>query len=135
LFIQFSATALAGSLPAGAAASSAVSAVAPLVRAVIRHVLPLGAGQDVIRLMTAAANVLAIRRDAASRRTVVVPGRTEGGMAMSVRRKLNGAHATGALLLAGLLGLVTGSAGVFLVSFGGLLAADLVAGNIRPKRR
>ncbi len=53
---------------------------------------------------------------------------------MSARRKLNGAHATGALVVAGLLGLLTGSGTVFLVSLGGLLVTDLVAGNIRPSR-
>ena len=53
---------------------------------------------------------------------------------MSARRKLNAAHATGALLVAGVLGLVTGSGAVFLVGLGGLLAADLIAGNIRPDR-
>jgi hypothetical protein len=53
---------------------------------------------------------------------------------MSARTKLNGAYAAGALLAAGLLGLLTGSATVFLVSLGGLLAADLIAGNIRPPR-
>jgi hypothetical protein len=53
---------------------------------------------------------------------------------MSARSKLNGAPAAGALLVAGLLGLLTGSGTVFLVSLGGLLAADLIAGNIRPPR-
>ena len=54
---------------------------------------------------------------------------------MSARKKLNGAHAAGAVLVAGLLGLLSGSGTVFLVSLGGLLAADLVAGNIRPRPR
>ncbi len=53
---------------------------------------------------------------------------------MSARTKLNGAHAAGALLVAGLLGMLTGSGAVFLVSLGGLLAADVIAGNIRPPR-
>jgi hypothetical protein len=53
---------------------------------------------------------------------------------MSARTKLNGAHVAGALLVAGLLGLFTRSLGVFLFSLGGLLVADLVAGNIRPPR-
>ena len=44
---------------------------------------------------------------------------------MSARKKLNGAHTTSALLVAGLLGLLTGSGTVFLVSLGGLLAAAL----------
>lgn len=54
---------------------------------------------------------------------------------MSARKKLNGAHVLGALLVAGLLGAVTGSGGIFWVSLGGLLAADVLAGNIRPPRR
>jgi hypothetical protein len=54
---------------------------------------------------------------------------------MSARRKLNGAYAAGALVVAGLPGLLTGSGAVFLVSLAGLLVADLVAGNIRPPRR
>ncbi len=53
---------------------------------------------------------------------------------MSARTKLNGAHAAGALLVAGPQGLLTGSGTVFLVSLGGLLAADVIAGNIRPPR-
>jgi hypothetical protein len=53
---------------------------------------------------------------------------------MSARNKLNGASATGVLLVAGLLGLLTGSGTVFLVSLGGLLAAEFIAGNIRPPR-
>ena len=54
---------------------------------------------------------------------------------MSARKKLNGAHAAGAVLVAGLLGLLSGSGTVFLVSLGGLLAADLVSGNIRLRPR
>jgi hypothetical protein len=54
---------------------------------------------------------------------------------MSARKKLNGAHTAGAVLVAGLLGLLSGSGAVFLVSLGGLLAADLVSGNIRPRPR
>jgi hypothetical protein len=54
---------------------------------------------------------------------------------MSARRKLNGAHLTGGLALAGLAGLVTGSWVVFVVVFGMLAAIDVAAGNIRPSRR
>jgi hypothetical protein len=54
--------------------------------------------------------------------------------AMSARSKLNGAYAVGALLVAGLLGLLTGSGTVFLVSLVGLLVADLIAGHIRLPR-
>jgi hypothetical protein len=54
---------------------------------------------------------------------------------MAARKKLNAAFAIGALLVAGALGLITSSATVFLISLGGLLVADLIAGNIRPRRR
>lgn len=54
---------------------------------------------------------------------------------MSARQKLNLAHLNGGLVLAGLVGLLTGSWVVFVVVFGTLTAIDLVAGNIRPARR
>ena len=50
---------------------------------------------------------------------------------MSAKHKLNAAHFTGTLLVAGLLGLVTGSAIVFLIVFGSLLVAAYHAGDIR----
>jgi hypothetical protein len=53
---------------------------------------------------------------------------------MFARTKSNGAYTTGALLRAGLLGLLTGSGAVFLVRLGGRRAVDLVAGDIRPPR-
>jgi hypothetical protein len=53
---------------------------------------------------------------------------------MSARNKLNGWHLFGALVTAAVLGLLSGSAAVFLVTLGGVLAADVFAGNIRPPR-
>jgi hypothetical protein len=53
---------------------------------------------------------------------------------MSARRKLNGAHLTGGLAIAGLVGLVTGSWLLFVVVFGTLTVIDVAAGNIRPSR-
>jgi hypothetical protein len=52
---------------------------------------------------------------------------------MSARRKLNGAHLTGSLVVAGLAGLATGSGAVFVAALGLLVAIDVVAGNIRPR--
>jgi hypothetical protein len=54
---------------------------------------------------------------------------------MSARRKLNGTHLTGGLVVAGLVGLLTGSWSVFVVVFGTLAVIDVAAGNIRPSRR
>jgi hypothetical protein len=54
---------------------------------------------------------------------------------MGARRKLNGAYLAGCLALAGLAGLLTGSAMVFLAALAGLVAVNLAAGNIRPGRR
>jgi hypothetical protein len=54
---------------------------------------------------------------------------------MGARQKLNRAHAIGAFVVAGLLALATRSAGVFLVGLGGLLALNVLAGNIRLSRR
>ena len=53
---------------------------------------------------------------------------------MSARQKLNGAYLTGSLMMAGLVGLVTGSWMVFGVAFGTMAAIDLATGNIRPNR-
>jgi hypothetical protein len=50
---------------------------------------------------------------------------------MSARTQLNGAHLAGSLLVAGVLGLLTGSETVFLVSLGSLLVIDVIAGHIR----
>jgi hypothetical protein len=54
---------------------------------------------------------------------------------MGARKELNGAHLTGSSFGAGLLGLLTGSVTVFLLSLGSLMAVELVSGNIRPRRR
>ncbi len=50
---------------------------------------------------------------------------------MSAKHKLNSAHLLGALLVAGLVGGVTGSAGVFLIALAALLTAGYHAGDIR----
>ena len=50
---------------------------------------------------------------------------------MGAKQKLNAAHLNGALLVAGLAGLLTGSWPVFLVAFAALVAGDHLAGNIR----
>jgi hypothetical protein len=50
---------------------------------------------------------------------------------MSAKHKLNGAHFTGTLLVAGLLGWLTGSGTVFLIALVGLLVAAYHAGDIR----
>jgi hypothetical protein len=51
---------------------------------------------------------------------------------MSARRKLNGAYLAGALVVAWLVGLATGSATVFAVALAALVGVGLVAGDIRP---
>src|SRR5262249_12552616 len=56
---------------------------------------------------------------------------TERGEAMSAKQKLNAAHCSGALLVAGLLGWVTGSLLVFLIALIALLVAGYHAGDIR----
>jgi hypothetical protein len=50
---------------------------------------------------------------------------------MFAKHKLNGAHFTGILLIAGLFGWLTGSGTVFLIALGGLLVAAYHAGDIR----
>jgi hypothetical protein len=50
---------------------------------------------------------------------------------MSAKHKLNSANVLGALLVAGLLGGVTGSFGVFLIALIALLVASYHAGDIR----
>jgi hypothetical protein len=59
-----------------------------------------------------------------------LPAQGEGS-GVSARRKLNAAHLLGALLVAGLVGLATGSGLAFTVALGGLLLAGLVARDIR----
>ena len=51
---------------------------------------------------------------------------------MGARAQLNGAHLTGCLLLAGVVGAISGSILIALFAFLALAAIDLVAGNIRP---
>jgi hypothetical protein len=50
---------------------------------------------------------------------------------MGAKQKLNSAHFVGSLIIAGLVGLVTGSLVVFLIAFVSLLAAAYHAGDIR----
>ena len=50
---------------------------------------------------------------------------------MGAKQKLNAAHLNGALLGAGLAGLLTGSWPVFLLALAVLVAGDYLAGNIR----
>jgi hypothetical protein len=50
---------------------------------------------------------------------------------MGAKQKLNSAHLTGALVIAGLIGLATQSWNVFLVALAGAIVTDLVAGNLR----
>ena len=51
---------------------------------------------------------------------------------LSARKKLNAAHVLGCLVVAALVGLLANSWFVFLCCLATLLAADLIAGNIRP---
>jgi hypothetical protein len=53
---------------------------------------------------------------------------------MSTRTRLNRAFFNGSLLLAGAIGVASGSFGVFAVSFVGLLAANVVFREIRVSR-
>jgi hypothetical protein len=50
---------------------------------------------------------------------------------MSAKHKLNAAHILGSLLLAGLVGWVTGSPAVFLIALVASLIAGYYAGDIR----
>lgn len=54
---------------------------------------------------------------------------------MGARQKLNAANATGALVVGGLVGALTGSWLVFVVTAGALMGAALCAGEIRPTGR
>jgi len=54
---------------------------------------------------------------------------------MSTRTRLNRAFCNGSLLLAGVIGVASGSFGVFAVTFAGLLAANVVCREIRFSRR
>jgi hypothetical protein len=50
---------------------------------------------------------------------------------MGAKQKLNSAHLWGALVIAGLVGLVTQSWTVFLVALTGVIVVDVIAGDIR----
>jgi hypothetical protein len=50
---------------------------------------------------------------------------------MGAKQKLNSAHLSGALVIAGLIGLASESWLVFLVALTGVIVTDLVAGDIR----
>ena len=54
---------------------------------------------------------------------------------MGARQKLNSAHFNGALIIALIAGAITGSTVVGALAFGGLMAAPLASGDIRPGRR
>jgi hypothetical protein len=54
---------------------------------------------------------------------------------MSARKKLNSIHVTGALVVAGIAGLATGSWAVFLIGAAVLLGLGCYSGNIRPRGR
>jgi len=51
---------------------------------------------------------------------------------MTARHKLNAAYFYGALLISGLIGLVSGSWKVFLIALAALVVASIYAGDIRP---
>ena len=50
---------------------------------------------------------------------------------MGAKQKLNSAHPSAAMVIAGLIGLVTQSWTVFLVALAGVIIVDVVAGDIR----
>jgi len=54
---------------------------------------------------------------------------------MGARQKLNSGHVNGALVVAGLIGGLTGSWGLFAVALAGLLVSKLMGGDIRLTRR
>jgi hypothetical protein len=53
----------------------------------------------------------------------------------TARDKLNAAHVNGALVIAAVLGALTGSWLVFGVALAGLLVSSVVSGEIRPRGR
>jgi hypothetical protein len=53
----------------------------------------------------------------------------------TARNKLNAAHINGALIIAAVLGALTGSWWIFGVTLGGLLVSALVSGEIRLRGR
>jgi len=54
---------------------------------------------------------------------------------MGARQKLNDAHVNGALIAAGVLGLMTGSWVIFIIAGAALIGAATCNGDIRPKSR
>ena len=54
---------------------------------------------------------------------------------MGARQKLNSAHVNGALLMAGLVGLLLQSPIVFLIALAALVASAFMGGGIRPQGR
>ncbi len=54
---------------------------------------------------------------------------------MGARSRLNGAHLMGSLLLAGIVGSISGSMAIALLAFLALVIVDLLSGNIRPSRQ
>jgi len=54
---------------------------------------------------------------------------------MGARSKLNSAHINGALLVAGLIGGMTGSWAVFGLALAGVLVTEVISGGIRLNRR
>jgi hypothetical protein len=54
---------------------------------------------------------------------------------MNARKKLNSAHANGALLVAGLIGGLAGSWAVFAMALAGLVLTKILGGDIRLSRR
>lgn len=54
---------------------------------------------------------------------------------MGARHKLNQAYFNGSLLIAGAVGLATGSLAIFIVVFGVMVMLNLHSGDIRPNKR
>jgi hypothetical protein len=71
----------------------------------------------------------------AARGSIQTPDRRRGRDDLAVDHVVNAAYAAGSLLLAALIGGAAQSGAVFVFALAALLTLDLVAGNIRPKRR
>jgi hypothetical protein len=54
---------------------------------------------------------------------------------MGARQKLNSGHVNGALLVAGLIGGLTGSWAIFGLALAGLVVTKILGGDIRLSRR
>ena len=79
--------------------------------------------------------VLFIRPIDRSGVTLRVPGGSDLTTRTDPAVSVNSAHFTGTLLIAGLVGFLTGSLAGFLIALGALLIADVIAGNIRAGRK